>query len=152
MNDSFDHPGDALKGGYLGRQRTKFIHSVGITGRVQFVPTRNAQHFSGLFRGANYGIIRFSSAAAPNHEGGAPLTPGFGLKFLRDGIDSANLVAMLGVDGQPGEWDFFANDFKNHIAPAKSAALKLLERKFSTATDHIAYVGLSDFGQYGQNG
>ena len=119
MNASFDHPGDTLKGLML-RDRPKFIHSVGVTGHVQFVPSRNAKHFSGLFsHGADYGIIRFSSAAKPV-EASQPLAPGFGLKFLRNGIDSANLVAMLGVDGQPGEWDFFANDFTNHIAPAKS--------------------------------
>ena len=119
MNDSFDHPGDTLKG-LMQRARPKFIHSVGVTGHVKFIPNRNAQHFTGLFReGGDYGIIRFSSANKPD-KSSQPLAPGFGLKFLRDGIDSANLVAMLGVDGQPGEWDFFANDFTTHIPPAKS--------------------------------
>ena len=37
-----------------------------------------------------------------------------GLKFLRDGVDSANLVAMYSVDGQES-WNFFKNDFSNHI-------------------------------------
>ena len=40
--------------------------------------------------------------------------PGMGLKFLRDGMDSANLVAMYSVDGQES-WNFFKNDFSNHI-------------------------------------
>lgn len=44
------------------------------------------------------------------------ITPGIGLKFLRDGIDSANLVAMYSVAGQDS-WNFFANDFSNHIPP-----------------------------------
>lgn len=48
MNTSFDTAGDALKGVLLGK-RTKYIHSVGVTGRVKFVPTRNARHFSGMF-------------------------------------------------------------------------------------------------------
>tara|TARA_B110000305_G_C18793459_1_gene339396 strand:+ start:202 stop:339 length:138 start_codon:yes stop_codon:yes gene_type:complete len=42
-----------------------------------------------------------------------------GLKFLRDGQDSANLVSMFGLDGQPGNWNFFAHDFTNHIAGPK---------------------------------
>ena len=38
--------------------------------------------------------MRLSSAAQPTADGKQPLTPGMGLKFLRDGIDSANLVSM----------------------------------------------------------
>lgn len=60
-----------------------------------------------------------------------------GLKFLRDGIDSANLVAMYSVNGQPNDWNFFSNDFTNHIGSAKTVALKALAKKFSTATDYI---------------
>jgi hypothetical protein len=44
-----------------------------------------------------------------------------GLKFLRDGVDSANLVAMYSVDGQD-TFNFFANDFKNHITAATTVA------------------------------
>ena len=40
--------------------------------------------------------------------------PGMGLKFLRDGMDSANLLAMFAVEGQES-WNFFKNDFSNHI-------------------------------------
>lgn len=69
--------------------------------------------FSGVLKGADYGYIRLSSATKPDSK--TPLTAGFGLKFLRDGVDSANLVAMLGVDGQPGNWNFFANSFTTTI-------------------------------------
>lgn len=62
-----------------------------------------------------------SSAAAPSKS--QPLAPGFGLKFMRNGQDSANVVAMYGVDGQKDNWDFFANDFTTHIAPAHSGIL-----------------------------
>jgi hypothetical protein len=60
-----------------------------------------------------------------------------GLKFLRDGIDSANLVAMYSVNGQPGEWNFFAHEFQNHIKAASGAALAAVSFKFSGATDWI---------------
>jgi hypothetical protein len=40
-----------------------------------------------------------------------PLGPGLGLKFLRDGIESANLVSMFRPEGQPGDWNFFSNSF-----------------------------------------
>ena len=73
-----------------------------------------------------------------------------GLKFLRDGQDSANLVAMYSVDGQPGNWNFFGNDFTNHIKDPKSSALKVLGAWFATATNHIAQVGLKDFAKPAQ--
>jgi len=75
-----------------------------------------------------------------------------GLKFLRDGMDSANLVAMYGVNGQEGEWNFFAHEFQNHIVAAAGAALKAVSFKFSQATDWIQAVGLSDMAMYGQDG
>lgn len=150
MDVTFDHPGDALKGLAL-RKRPKFIHSVGVTGQVSFVPNKNARHFTGMFQGADLGIVRFSSAAEPS-EKGQPLAPGMGLKFLRNGRDSANLVAMFSVDGQPGNWDFFANDFTTHIGPAHSGLLKAVAWKFSAATDFIQVCGLSDWGLYDQSG
>jgi hypothetical protein len=56
-----------------------------------------------------------------------------GLKFLRDGVSSANLVAMYSVNGQKS-WNFFANDFSTFIAEAEGMALKAIAKKFATAT------------------
>jgi hypothetical protein len=74
-----------------------------------------------------------------------------GLKFLRDGMDSASLVAMYSVDGQDS-WNFFKNDFSNHIPAVSSASLFPVAAKFSTVTDYIQTVGLSDFAQHDQKG
>lgn len=75
-----------------------------------------------------------------------------GLKFLRDGQDSANLVAMFGVDGQPNDWNFFSNEFKNWIAYPTGTATKTLAYKFSEATDLIQAVGVSNWGMVDQSG
>ena len=107
MNPTFTTKGDAMPPGMLWGHRTKFIHSVGAVGKVKFVPAQGNQ-YTGVLRGADYGLIRLSSAAKPSSS--SPLGPGMGLKFLRDGVDSANLVSMFSVDGQPGDWDFFSND------------------------------------------
>ena len=69
-------------------------------------------------------------------------TPGFGLKFLRDGVDSGNFVAMDSVDGQES-WNFFLRNFTNNI-PSPSLAMAPLAVKFATATPHIGQVGLSN--------
>lgn len=142
MSPTFNTKGDAMKPGMLWGHRTKLIHSVGTVGKVKFVPVAGNQ-FTGVLRGADYGLIRLSSAAKPSAD--KPLGPGMGLKFLRDGIDSANLVAMFSVDGQPGDWDFFSHDFTTTIGPSDDSALKLVARKFATFTDNVQSVGLSDF-------
>jgi len=60
--------------------------------------TSSGKHpFTGIFEGADYGIVRFSAASKPDPK--SNFTPGLGLKFLRDGKNSVNLVAMNSVDG-----------------------------------------------------
>ena len=44
-------------------------------------------------------IVRLSSAVEPNAS--TMVAPGMGLKCLRDGIESANLVSMFSVNGNP---------------------------------------------------
>ena len=145
MNPTFETKGDAMGDGVIYGTRTKYIHSVGVTGKVKFVSNGDSQ-YTGIFKGAEHGLIRMSSAAQPS--GSQPLAPGFGLKFLRDGVDSANLVAMFGVNGTPGDWNFFEKSFTTHIGAASGAALEAVAAKFSTATDFIQQVGLSDIAKF----
>ena len=58
---------------------------------------------------------------------------------------------MFGVDGQD-DWNFFANDWSNHIPAPKSAALTPLALKFYTETYYIQAVGLSDMAKFDQAG
>lgn len=68
MDTVFKQAGDAMKPGYFWGSREKMIHTVGNTGKVRFIPS-NPSHFTGIFEGANYGIIRLSSAAKPEKGG-----------------------------------------------------------------------------------
>jgi len=144
-------PGDELpyeEGLLTSGYRKKYIHSIGTVGQVEW---RNlGDHpYTGIFEGASQGIVRFSLAKEPS-ESALNTAPGMGLKFLRDGVDSANLVAMYSVDGQES-WNFFANDFTNHIGPG-GIELVPLEVKFSEATNYISEAALSDFARYGESG
>jgi len=148
MNPTFDTKGDAMPAGDLWGTRRKYIHSVGTVGKVKFVSDGN-HDYTGIFKGADYGYLRASSGQKPSKD--APLAPGFGLKFLRDGVDSANLVAMYGEHlGQKDDWNFFSNDFTTHISGPEGTAQKALSAKFSAATDFIQQVGLSDFAKWDQ--
>ena len=51
-----------------------------------------------MFKGSDYGLIRHSTAS-PYNKDTKHIAPGLGLKLLRDGVDSANLVSMYSVDG-----------------------------------------------------
>lgn len=98
-------------------------------------------------------MIRMSSAAEPSTDSGAqPLAPGIGLKFLRDGVPSANLVAMYQIEGQPDDWNFFSHDFCNHIGAPTSAVQKAGSAKFATVTKWPNAVGLSDWADIDEHG
>jgi len=147
----FREVGDQLpweEGIFTDGWRNKYIHTMGTVGQVEW---RNlgGHSYTGVFEGASNAIVRLSLAKEPDTSA-LNTAPGLGLKILRDEIDSANLVAMYSVDGQES-WNFFKNDFTNHI-PDGSIALVPLEIKFSEATKYVGEVGLSDWSFYGENG
>lgn len=66
MSPTFDTKGDAMPQDVLGfATRSKLIHSVGVVGKVIF-KSFGGSPYTGIFKGANSGIIRFSSAAEPS--------------------------------------------------------------------------------------
>jgi len=150
MNPTFDQAGDVFASGVFGH-RQKYIHTVGAHSKATFTPS-GSNNYTGIWsEGCDNAIVRLSSAVEPKK--GTMVAPGMGLKCMRDGIESANLVAMYSVNGNPeGNWNFFSQDFVNHITPGTNTATKALSAKFATATDFIQEVGLSDFAQHNQHG
>ena len=96
MQPTFDQKGDEMAPGMIWGTRDKYIHTIGNVAAVKFVSSQK-HPFSGMWKGADYGVVRLSLAAAA---GTTNTAPGMGLKFLIDGMDSSNLVAMYSVDGQ----------------------------------------------------
>ena len=78
------------------------------------------------------------------------LAPAMALKFLRSGIDSANVHAM--GSGQES-WNFFSNDVMNHLPPpSETFESMLFAMRFRTATPHIGQVGISEWGRATEDG
>lgn len=154
MPPTFDFKSDDMPDG-----RLKLIHSVGAVGLVEFVAEKNESinPYTGIFKGCSHVVLRLSLAKEPDESKktatGADdnFAPGFGIKFLRNGIHSGNTVAMFGVNGQ-ASWNFFKNEFSNHISKANGIALQLLEKKFSQATPYTSQMGLKDMATYDQDG
>lgn len=132
-----------------GGWRQKFIHTVGVVGQVEWI-NRGGHSYTGVFEGAKNAIIRLSFAREPDTSS-LTTVPGLGLKILRDKMDSANLVAMFSVLGQQS-WNYFKNDFKNHIPPLASPENLAVGVKFSEATKFIQQVGLSHWSTHKENG
>jgi len=151
MHPSFEIPGDELLG-----DRKKYIHTLGVIAKFQWV-NEGGHDYTGIFEGADQGLIRFSCAKKPDYskrnaqDGVDNFVPGFSIKMLRNGLPSTNLVAMYGVNGTPS-WNLFKFPFSNHIGVPKGIAFKALGLKFSTATDFIQTVGLFDFALHTQDG
>lgn len=70
----------------------------------------------------------------PSHDF-LPFSPGMGLKFLRDGVDSANVVSAVGYNGTPDDWNFFKHPLSNHMTGEKTMLIKAIERVISKVTD-----------------
>merc|ERR1712168_517106 len=134
-------PGDELpfeEGIISDGTRYKYIHTVGTVGQVEWKDL-GGHSYSGIFNGGSVnGWARLSQAKEPSPPA-LDTAPAMGLKFLRDGIDSANLVAMYSVNGQEG-WNFFQNDFPTHLGPA-GLELIPVALKFSEATNYVQEVG-----------
>lgn len=92
MNLTYDVITDTMPEG-----RLKKTHPVGLVAKVEFIPHPD-QPYTGMFKGAKNGIMRISDTTATTPEINKT-TPGFGLKFLRDGMSSANILAMFSFDG-----------------------------------------------------
>jgi hypothetical protein len=91
----------------------KAIHAHASVAKIQWLPTENTP-FTGLFRGADYGLLRLSLTGDPGDRGFAP---GLAIKWLVDGAASEDFSALVSLTGQGSNYNFFANELSN-IVPA----------------------------------
>jgi len=129
--------------------RIKVIHSMGAVCSFN-MPIVTSSPYSGVFLGGStaMGFIRMGSATPVTTTSG--IAPGLGIKFVRSGVKSGNYVAL--VDLNPTKnYNFFQNNFSNHIAPP-SGVTAILAKKFGQASNCVSQVGLSDICKYTTNG
>ena len=78
--------------------------------------------------------------------------PGMGIKWYRDGIQSANLVAMPGFVATETP-NFFENNFNNHIKPTNDdLSLKVLAHLFANGSPWATSIGLKDWAEFDKSG
>eukprot|EP00929_Paragymnodinium_shiwhaense_P057327 TRINITY_DN28694_c0_g1_i1.p1 TRINITY_DN28694_c0_g1~~TRINITY_DN28694_c0_g1_i1.p1 ORF type:complete len:374 (+),score=50.46 TRINITY_DN28694_c0_g1_i1:264-1385(+) len=123
---------------------SKVIHQKGVVCKV-VLQVHSGSTYSGILSaGESEGLIRMGSGTPIALQG---VFPGFGLKFLRKGVPSANFLALrqLGLNAS----SFFDGSFSTHAAPP--SALQMLG-KFQQAADCMSMVGLSNLCTHNQAG
>lgn len=115
--------------------RRKVTHPVGTTSKVEFVAAPDTP-YTGIFKGAKHGIMRISETTKTTPDVGKT-SPGHGVKFLRDGMSSANWVAMFSFDGM-NSMNFFKNRWTTILREFKNeCARQTIGKKLATVTDHV---------------
>jgi hypothetical protein len=154
MNTTFDFVGDDMPAQYLIMERPKLIHSVGVIAPIQYTPQPGSTPYTGFFQGTNTAYVRLSLAGPPTTD--PPLIiPGLSLKFLREGVGSASIMAMFSIQGQVS-FNYFEHDLTNHPPYPDpnniSDAQYLLFEHFKDASDFPNYLGVSALAEYDQQG
>ncbi|STX28545.1 Uncharacterised protein [Legionella beliardensis] len=126
LNPAFDHVGDELPEG-----RAKVIHVNGSVGKIAFVPTFN-HPFTGIYQTGGIGLARLSLATPPADNN---YIPGMAIKFLISQNPSVNLHVMNSLEGQQGNWNYFAKDFSNQIPHPTGWVAKAIEKIFEWTRD-----------------
>jgi hypothetical protein len=139
LHITFQEPGDVLPNG-----RKKLIHTVGSIAQAEFIPVPNTP-YTGIYDSGNKNVLLRYSVAKETVNTSPPLgnfAPGISIKFLVDGKQSCNLVAMYSTSGQDS-WNPFKYPFTPQfdISDNSSIAEKLLAAKFSKVTHFISSMG-----------
>ena len=126
----------------------KAIHAHGSVAKIEFTATKNTP-FTGLFTGADYGLVRLSVTGDPADRGFAP---GLAIKFLVDGTHSENFSALVSLTGQADNYNFFANEFSNIVPVVNQLGPKLINLIFRRVTKYPTKLYLQGFGLTDQMG
>lgn len=140
------------------KQQVKINHTFGHLFKFKFeANTANVQSLGlkGIFKGSDYRIGRFSSANRIHH---SRSRPSIGLKFLRDGQHSADLLIQKKrspvTDSHNPFLECMSNAIPNPYGPLekKNYASRAVIKHFEMHTNRTDYIGLSDLAMYGQDG
>jgi hypothetical protein len=126
----------------------KALHAHGTVAKVRFRPDPETP-FTGLFKGADYGLLRLSVTGDPAARGFAP---GLALKLLVDGKPAANLSALVSLEGQGKNYNLLANEFSNIVPEATRLGPKLINLLFRRVSRFPTQLYLQDFAAVTQTG
>lgn len=116
----------------------KAIHAHGSVAKIKWIAESECP-FTGLFQGAEYGLLRASLAEDPAR---GNFSPGLGIKLLVDGQDSGNFSALVSLVGQGKNYNFFANQFSNIVPVVNELRPKIANLIFRRVTRYPTKLSL----------
>jgi hypothetical protein len=126
----------------------KYLHRRGVVSKVKFVASRDSE-FTGLFKGADCGLVRLSLTYKPNKTS-RDFAPGLALKLFRDKEGySSNVSALYTLKGQEKDHNFFANALSNIVPMGDGFGLKSIHGLFKQVTGYPEQLLLTDFAESG---
>ncbi len=126
----------------------KFLHARASITKVKIVP--HPSKYSGLFQGAECGLLRLSLTSAV--KSGRPVAPGLALKILRDRTYSTNVSALVSLDGQDQDFNFFKYPMSNIVPVGTSVGQKLVHKIFLEASPYPEELSIREFAEMDQYG
>ena len=130
------------------RRWQKAIHAHGSVAKIKFIPSTNTS-LTGLFKGADFGLVRLSVTGDPQDRSFAP---GLAMKFLVDGHPSENFSALVSLTGQGNNYNLFANEFSNIVPVVSQFGPRFINWIFSRVTRFPTKLYLQDMAKIDQHG
>ncbi|MDJ0575349.1 MAG: hypothetical protein QNJ65_09325 [Xenococcaceae cyanobacterium MO_234.B1] len=126
----------------------KAIHARGSVAKIKLIAEADCP-FTGLFQGADYGLLRASLTGDPSRDNFAP---GLGIKLLVDAQDSGNFSALVSLVGQGKNYNFLANEFSNIVPVVNQLRPKIGNLIFRRVTRYPTKISLKNLGVIDQLG
>lgn len=126
----------------------KYLHRRGALAKIKIIPMNNV--YSGIFQGAECGILRLSLTYKT--AGDKPVAPGLALKVLRDGTYSANVSALVSLEGQEKDFNFFKHPMSNIVPISSKLGQKLVHKIFNKTSQYPEELVLTDMANIDSQG
>ena len=126
----------------------KYLHRRAALAKVKIVSKSNK--YSGVFQGSDCALLRLSlTHRASGHK---PVAPGLALKVLRDGTYSANVSALVSLEGQGKDFNFFKHSMSNIVSVGEGLGQKLVHRIFRSVSGYPEELLASDMALIDSHG
>ena len=128
--------------------RKKALHPNGTVAKASWVDL-GGHPYTGVFKGADSVIVRSSLGIPPGRKETSAGAVGFAAKFLRDGVESGNILAIELND----TLDYFEKGFSSQTyTPELDAFGRYIYRRFENVNAFANSLGLSNMATYDQDG
>jgi hypothetical protein len=125
----------------------KPLHAHGAMAKVKFAAVPG-NPYTGLFQGADSGLLRLSVTGDPADRGFAP---GLAWKAFVDGKPSENVSALYTLSGQGTNYNYFANELSQYVVPEVNESLGTTIL-FSVVSAKPTLLKLNDMAEVSQQG